>query len=186
MRILLNLLSEENKDRLKRRFHLQLLLWQFLLLVSIEAIYCGLIIGTAYIVGYKLESVQTTNAISDKGGDMRQLSQYETRFRSANDIVDHVDRWRKQHIEWTGLLQTLEDLLPDGVAFEKITTDGYHITIAGRSDTRDSFLLLSDRMKQASCIQDLNFPLSDILSQSNVGFHIDFTFKRGCLQGKNI
>jgi hypothetical protein len=42
---------------------------------------------------------------------------------------------------------------------------------------------MQENIKQNSCLEALNTPLSNLFSETNVQFQIDFTVKQECLRG---
>jgi hypothetical protein len=55
--------------------------------------------------------------------------------------------------------------------------------LVGTADTRDTFLALQRNLQENSCFEAVNTPLSNLFSETNVQFEIDFIVKPECLRG---
>jgi Tfp pilus assembly protein PilN len=76
--------------------------------------------------------------------------------------------------------------LPGGVRVQKLVTKEYQVLLSGTADTREAFLQMEAALKKDSCFTQFNAPLSNLFTETNVSFQIDFVVKEECLRGREI
>lgn len=187
MKTLLNLLPEEKKKAIERRLHFRFLLWQLFLMFLLEGFYLSILFGIYFVLDFQLRSYQATGAETAAASvQERKLNEYQQKFRDANEAVDMASRIERSHLYFTKTFLLLGDLLPNGIAVSRMTTKEYVVMLAGKADKRDDLLLLDDRLKNSACIENVNIPISNLFSQENVDFQIDFSIKPECLHQNSL
>ncbi len=112
-----------------------------------------------------------------------EYDRYEEKFEATNKSVRAAGGYLALHTSFSDLLRQIEALLPPNTRIEKISTQSYKIFLTGTTDTRDTFLRFQENLKQNPCFESVNAPLSNLFSETNVQFEIDFSVKPECLRG---
>lgn len=189
MKILLNLLPEDKKESVQRHLHYRFLLWQLFLLFTLTVFYFGILVSIYFILDFQLKGLRTVgmNHASSTSGEEERLNQYEKKFQEINELVEVVNRMEGSHLYFSNAFFLLDTILPDGVSIDHMTTNEYTISITGTADKREDLLLLDERLKQSKkCITAVNVPVSNLFSQKDIDFQIDFTVVPDCLKNSSI
>lgn len=189
MKTLLNLLPEEKKDAIQNRLRSRFLLWQLFLVLVLEIFYFSMLIGTYFILDYQLKSLENIvghSALSSRAEDKR-LSEYENKFQATNVQVDVINRIDRSHLYFSNVFILLDALVPSGITINQMKTNEYVVSLSGRAAKRDNLLLFDKELKGAEkCITDVNIPVSNLFSQENIDFQIDFSLKPECLKFSQV
>lgn len=182
MRILLNLLPQEKQQELSRRFYSRFFLWQTCLILVLVVFYTAVLGGIYFLLHYQVKGAQSAlESFNQYNQESKKLTEYQESFRQANSLSADVSRYLDQHHRWGKLLVLLEGLTPEGVSLVGLTTKEYTVSIAGRANTRDQFLAFESALKVAECTSDVKVPLSNLFTQTELDFQIDFNVKEECL-----
>lgn len=185
MRVLLNLLPEEGKTRIRRTYYNRFFFWQSLFLSAIVVFYVCLLGSIFYVLHENrttAERVESDRAATQV--EAKELGAYEEKFREVNRIAEQSNRFDREHLLWTELFVRLDRSVPEHVAFTSLSTKDYTVFVSGRARTRDDFLGLEKRLKDDPCFTDFNAPVSNLFSDKDVDFQIDFSMKEECIKGK--
>lgn len=184
MRVLLNLLPEEGRTIIRRKYYARFFFWQSTLLLFTEAFYLLMLGGVFLVVREKhtlAEEAEAERARTQSSA--AALTSYESKFRDANRLAEQSNRFDAEHLYWTELLRHLDRVVPPGVSLSTLSTKEYQVFIVGMAEERDDFLELEKRLKEESCLFDFTAPVTNLFSQKNVEFQIDFFIKQECLKG---
>lgn len=182
MRILLNLLPEEQKEELIQKFRFRFFLWQSMLILILQGYYALTLVGMYSMLDYQVRIARDSLTEFDQfNHEAKQLLAYQDEFKMANKMVATVNQYEKGHLQWGALFSLLRRRVPEGVTLIELSTKDYIVSLVGQSDTRDTFLKFEDSLKNDECVSDVKVPLSSLFSQTEVDFQIDFTLKRDCL-----
>lgn len=185
MRVLLNLLPEEGRAQIRMRYYNRFFFWQSLFLFMITVFYLCLLGSIYFVLNENLLFAE--RADMDKTAirvEAKELRAYEEKFREANRIAEQANRFDRGHLHWTELFVHLDGLVPENVAFTSLSTKDYRVFIAGRALSRGDFLELEKRLKSEECFTDFRNPVSNLFSEKDVDFQIDFSVKEACIKGK--
>ncbi|MFA9262255.1 MAG: hypothetical protein ACEQSB_02760 [Undibacterium sp.] len=182
MKILLNVLPEEKKDALIRKFRSRFFLWQTTLLLILELYYAVALCGIFMILNYQSRTAsEALVAFEQYNEEARKLVTYQDEFKSVNAITENVSRYQKFHFHWSALFHLLDELTPKGVVIIQLLTKDYTVSISGQAETRDQFLEFEAALKGADCVSDVRVPISNLFSQKEIDFQVDFKIKKECL-----
>lgn len=185
MKILLNLLPEERRASNQRKLRFRFLVWQLFLLFVLELFFVTILAGIWFILDFQLKTVQAEDQSYASGfAGQKTLNRYEDAFRSTNDLVDTVGKIDTAHFSFTTVFLLLKDTVPPGIALTGLTTKNTSIHLVGQALQRDDILAFRDKLGSSDCLQNVNVPLSDLFSQKNVVFQLDFDIKPACLRKK--
>jgi len=188
MKILLNLLPEEQKRLIERGLHGRILLWQFFMLFLLELLFLGILITVVFLLTIDLQSQvmlsQNSNVATQK--DQQSLKQYEDKFLGINEALGVVGKIQGSHVYFSQLFRILDTTLPKEVLLKNMTTRDRVVTLIGVANTRENLLAFEDELKKSACVEDVNVPLSNLFSQKNLDFQLDFTIKLDCLHKNQL
>jgi Tfp pilus assembly protein PilN len=182
MRILLNVLPEEKRERIVRRFRNRFFLWQTMLILLLEIYYVAVLGGIFTILKYQTEvGTESLAAFDQYSEETKRLVRYQEEFKLANAQTEKVTRYQQARFRWSALFTLLQDVAPEGVVIVGLLTKDYTVSIAGQARTRDQFLAFESALKEAECVSDVRVPISNLFSQKEIDFQVDFKLKRECL-----
>jgi hypothetical protein len=185
MKTLLNLLPEEKKDAIQNRLRSRFLLWQLFLVFVLEAFYLTMLVSTYLVLDYQLKSLKGLEASSPLASqeDIDRLSGYEQTFEETNALVEDVSRIDAAHLHFSQVFKILDPLLSSGITINELATVEYRVSLAGVAKDRDDLLRLDERLKSAKeCVTDVNIPISNLFSQKDIDFQMDFSILPDCLK----
>lgn len=88
----------------------------------------------------------------------------------------------KNHLSFVQVFLLLDTLTPEGITVDHLATKNYTILLTGKAKNREDLLLFDQKLKESSCIEKVNIPISNLFSQENVEFQVDFDIKNECLK----
>ncbi len=184
MKTLLNLLPEEKKDAIQNRLRSRFLLWQLFLVFVLEIFYLSMLVSTYLILDFQLKSLQGIgqNVGQSSGSDERRLSEYEKKFQDTNTQVDIVERIDRSHLHFSRIFLLLDTLTPPGIIVNQLKTEEYKVSLSGKAAKREDLLLFDKQLKDSmECITEVAIPVSNLFSQVDIDFQLDFSVKQECL-----
>ncbi|MFZ2187178.1 MAG: hypothetical protein WAV46_00920 [Candidatus Moraniibacteriota bacterium] len=183
MKTLLNLLPEENKKNIQRKIHFRFFLWQLFLLFALEVFYTSILVSTYIILDFQLQSMQAIGQQNDKvRGEQVTLNAYQRKFRETNLTTEAIGKIQDNHFSFTRIFLLLDTLLPEGITIDHLTTKNYTVLLTGKAAKRDDLLAFDAKLKESSCVEDVNVPISNLFSQENIDFQVDFGIIKECLK----
>lgn len=186
MRILLNLLPEEKKHLLSRRFFSRFFLWQSSLLLILILFYLSILASMYFLLHYQRGISETSLASFDQyNEEAKKLVQYQESFKQVNGLTRDIGRYLDGHLQWGNLFTLLDTITPQGVGLVELTTKDYTVSLIGQADTREAFLEFEAALKASSCTSDVKVPISNLFEQKEIDFQLDFNLKRECLLDKS-
>lgn len=183
MRILLNLLPEERKAALAVRFFSRFFLWQTALVLLLLLFYISILGGIYFLLRHEAAANQNILSSFDQfDTETKRLLEYQEAFKETNAVTEDLSRYFSRHLEWGKLFRTLEALTPDGVVYSQLLTKDYTVSLVGQAETREQFLAFEAALKGSDCVSDVKVPLSNLFSQTELDFQIDFNIRPACLE----
>lgn len=184
MRVSLNLLPEENKIALARKLFDRFLFRQAVLFFSVVVFYMAVLWSVYYIVHENRTFIESAEMqLANSRLESKELARYESKFRDANALSAQANGFFGSHPDWTGFLKRMDRLVPPDVSLTALTTTGSRISLSGTAKTRDDFLALESALKGDECFSDFLIPVSNLFSEKNVEFQMDFSVREQCLIG---
>ncbi len=187
MKTLLNLLPERKKKDIQSRLHFRFFLWQLFLVFSLKLFYLIILLSIYFILDYQLDSLRKTGEQYDAAyAEQKTLDVYQKKFKEVNEIVEEAGKIEHNHLSFTRVFTLLDSIVPERVAIERLTTKEYTVMLAGQAATRDDLLAFDARLKESACVKNVNIPISNLFSQDNVEFQMDFEIKAECLNHTSL
>ncbi len=183
MKILLNLLPEENKKNIQSKFYFRFFLWQLFLVFALEVFYASMLVSIYFVLDFQLQGLQLGGQQYDNAhAEQKTLGVYQQKFKETNEAVDIIGHIDQSHFSFTKVFLLLDTVTPDGIVIDHVTTKNYTVLLTGTAATRDDLLAFDTGLKGSACTENVNVPLSNLFSQRDVEFQIDFGIKKECLR----
>ncbi len=189
MKILLNLLPEEKKTASRKNVHGRFLLWQLFLTFFLEGFFILILFGIFLVLDLEYQSIHQSNSLQNDNAMNEAdaaLIQYESKFRGTNEAIDVIGRFDATHLYFTQIFRLLDAVQPEGIVLRDLSTNDKVVSLAGTAATRDDIIGFTDRLKAHECVSNANVPLSNLFSESNIDFQIDFEMATQCLRRNNL
>ena len=181
--IKLNLIPAYKKREIGRanRLH-QIFKWEIVISFLILMLFV-ILLSVYSIVRMNLQAATLESSSSDSG-KYAQLKQYDEKLKEANSEVGVVDKIQRGQFYWSGIFNKINALILPGIKLSGINTQNLDVYLTGNADTRDHLMAFKEKLAGESCFQNVNLPISDLVSQVNVDFQIQFTIKDSCLKNQ--
>lgn len=188
MKILLNLLPEEKKRAVERGLHARIFLWQFFLLFLLELFFLGLLFTITILLQVELDGVKLTSQIASQGieKDKVDLTKYESKFLGINEAIGTIGKIEDRHLHFSQLFRILDGVQPKEVFLRQMITKDRRVTLSGIAGTRDDLLLFEEQLKASACVEGVDVPLSNLFSQKDLEFQIEFSVTADCLHKNSL
>lgn len=178
MKITLNLIPPFEKERLRRKKQLRMLVrWEFAL-SALLVIFILTLVSVNYIFSLNISLLLAERG---QGAEYKKIEELQNNIKEINADVLEVEKIQKGQLYWTRLGELLNRSIPDGIMLKSVATKNYGISLSGKSDTRGELVKLKEALEKEECVSELNFPLSNLISKEDVDFQIDFKIKKECL-----
>lgn len=185
MKVLLNLLPEEGRELIRRKYHNRFFLWQTTLFLLAEVFYIALLIGILLVL--KMDYVHVEEVANNRirtQSDSKVLGEYEMKFQEVNRLAAQSLNFSRKHLEWADLFVHFGSLVPENVTLTSLLTKDYVISLSGVAKTRDDLLSFERNVKEDACFTSFDLPVSNLFSQENVDFQMNFSVQDVCLKMK--
>lgn len=183
MKVLLNLLPEQHREAVRRKYYDRFFFRQAVIVFAIECFCLLLLVGVFLLIRenrLSMERFESEQSSSEAG--MEELARYEARFADVNAVIDESMCFHREHVSWADFLATFENAVPEEVTLSRLSTKDYQVFLAGTAETRDDFLELERRLKAEACFADVSAPVSNLFSKEHVDFQVDFSVRSECLK----
>lgn len=185
MKVWINLLPEDKKKIVQRKHLDRFLFRQAVLLLSVTAFYLAVLGTVLFIV--RQDRIFFGSVVAQESAPRQEsdeLLRYESAFRDANALASRMNLYKDSRPDWAGFLLRLDRLVPKNVYMGSIATKEGRVFLSGTAATRDDFLALESSLKGDECLADFQTPVSNLFSEKDVVFQMDFSVRPSCLIGK--
>lgn len=184
MRVLLNLLPEEGRESIRKRYYNRFFFWQAVFLLGIELFYLAVLGGILLVIHENRLSLERTETERVQTNvEVKKIAEYESQFRDANRLSGQTLEFHRRHLSWTELFLRLDRLVPDRVSITSLATKEYGVFLSGYAVSRDDFLEFEKRLKSEPCFTGFVVPVSNLFSEKDVEFQVDFSVREECARG---
>lgn len=184
MKIKINLLPRENKEEIAKAGCFRAVLgWEavIFLIISTEIAF---LFGINYLLNFNLRLVSEEKNSSSDSAQYETIKYYENKFSEINSKLSKISDVSSGQIYWSELFLKLNDTVPDDVEISGLSTKNFSVSLAGKAKTRDDLLLFKDNLSQEECFENVNLPLSNLVSKEDIVFQIDLEIKESCIKKK--
>ncbi|HMN19579.1 MAG TPA: hypothetical protein PKA31_03230 [Candidatus Moranbacteria bacterium] len=181
MDISLDLLPVQRKQELRRARIFRMLVREQAVFLLPLLMFIGILGGVVLVLKTDQQSVISAGAMGEGQGQFQELKVFEEEFQRTNDSVERIMKMEKAHLHWSRALRDLGRLLPQGAIVSELSTKDYTVMLRGKAKTREDLLSLKSALEGYGCAENVQVPLSNLVSRTDVEFQVDFTLKKECL-----
>jgi Tfp pilus assembly protein PilN len=182
MEININLIPGYKKEEIARSRHLKLIIkseiWVFLLLV----ILAYFIFGLNKVVDMNVEMLATSQKLENEGEKYQEIKKYEEGFKEINGDISEILKIKKDQLYWSVMLDRLSSGTNAGIEINSLANKDYSVYLAGRANNRDDLISFKDTLSRDDCFEEVDLPLSNLVTQENIDFQMDLKIKEACLK----
>ncbi len=136
------------------------------------------------VLGVEIDSLKEMNSAKGTLQESQDLKKYEEKFEEINEKTAQAGEFQDKHVYWSQVLKETSQLVPDGVYLTAMVIKERKISLSGKARQRDTLLEFQNKLKDSPCLENVNMPLSNLVSRENVVFQIDINVKADCLKRK--
>lgn len=185
MKIFLNLLPPERKESLVNAFYAKTFLAHLVVVAGLFLL-VDVALGMYFFRSLQQEQQAIAQAGVNNTAAQEEYRSYQETFETINQKTRSADGYLTVHTSFSWLLSEIEGALPGGVRVQKLVTKEYQVLLSGTADTREAFLQMEAALKRDGCFTQFNAPLSNLFTETDVSFQIDFMVKEECLRGREV
>jgi Tfp pilus assembly protein PilN len=184
MNIEINLLPPEKKKEIQTAKQFRAVLGWEAVIFSVGIIFFGFIFGINYLLNLNLQLVSKSKGSEVSGSQYETIKYYENKFSEINTKISKISNVANDQIYWSILFSKLENAIPDNVTLDGLSTKNFSVYLAGKAKTRDDLLIFRDNLTKEECFDNMNLPLSNLVSKEDIVFQIDMEIKENCIKNK--
>lgn len=185
MKIYLNLLPKERKNKIKRKKIVHLIMGQWMRLFFIILIFIGALLSFNFVLKIQLGTLETTRSLEESQKEFQKISQYEKTFKEMNKQTIFISNIQTGHLYWSEALLKLEKIISDGISITDLTAENNHISLAGKAKTRNSLVEFKNIINGSDYFNNAEIPVSNFIAKKNIDFQMDIELNENCLKNKN-
>jgi|GEM_PF-6706398 len=179
MRIYLNILPEEKKEKMR----LQKVTFRLVIqTIAFFAILCFFLL-TLIAILWGMHLQKETLAVREEEGNKvsyEKLREYDNLFTKTNRNVALYTNMLEKQDHYTHILDKVASHRSEKIFIDKIVFSGKNIELSGRASQREDILYLEDALKEDTCFFDVEVPLESLVQKENVSYTMTFLFTEDC------
>lgn len=165
----LNLISEESRREIKLR-HISEILKRINFNVLIAAIFLAALFYSSNLIFqsyYKKLTRQSSLIVRDS-----QIG--NSQAKEMSDRLDYIDNLQKEFTAWSFVIEDISKRTNDEIVFYSISFNKKEkqAILRGLAKSRGGLIALKDALGASETFTNINFPIKNILEQSNINFEI--------------
>lgn len=182
MKINLNLLSAQRIEAIKESKKMRIILKWGVEIMGILLVVFILLLNINYILKTNLNF--TVENFGKNGLDSKyaEMERYGQKIKELNSKTQDIKDIQEGQIYWSKLFLKLNGILNSDVILTNFSNKDFAIFLVGKAKTRDALVSLKNSLENEECFQDINLPLSNLVSRDNVTFQIEFIVKEECVK----
>lgn len=184
MKIKINLLPPNNKEEIANGGCFRAVLGWELMIFFIMLMGIVFLFGINYLLDINLLLVSEGKDNSSNTAQYETIKYYENKFSEINSKLSKISDITSGQIYWSEFFLKLNNATPDSVEISGLSTKNFLVSLAGKAKTRDDLLLFKDNLIREECFENVNLPLSNLVSREDVVFQIDLEIKESCIKKK--
>ncbi len=135
-------------------------------LIAVTVIAILLTISRAILANDLNETARRTNIITSSNQPVMQA------IHNLNIVLKALNTVADEYTPWSRWLSSFASVIPAGNQISDLTLQRQErtITLRGRSAKRDNLLQFKSNLEASGLIEDISFPLSNLLLRENIDF----------------
>lgn len=184
MPIEINLLPENKKEEIARAERFRSVLGWEMIAFLIGAAVISFLVGVGYLLDFELKADDAMAKNGLSGEQYQTIDYYQAKFTEINAKLNKIVSIDASQLYWSRLFLKLDAIVPSGVEISALSSKDYAVYLTGKAKNRDDLILFKERLSQDDCFQDVNLPLSDLVSKENIAFQIDLDVNSDCIKNR--
>ena len=119
---------------------------------------------------------------SNNSQQYEEIKKLDAGFEKINSETKDIASIQKSQLYWSNLFLELSGALRDGIEIGELATKNYTILLSGKAQDRDLLIAYKENLEKSGCFSEINLPLSNLVSKTDIAFEIDFKIKEECLK----
>jgi len=182
---IINLLPKTRQQELSHEAVLRSLLF----VVTLTLVSFGLVIlaqlATRVYLQAQANTIKGQIASLQQEVNGQQNTDVKTKVQGVNNLINDYNNLANSYPKWSKVLVAFAKLPPSGLVISSmnIDTTADSITINGQSPTRDLVIeLYNNILDDTAEFYNVDYPLENIVSATNVNFHFTFYIQSSLLK----
>ena len=184
MKIYLNLLPEERKNKIKRKKFIHLIVGQWIRLSFMALIFVAVLASFNLVLNTKLKALKTTRGLEESQKEFQKISQYEKTFKQVNKQSAFISNIQAGHFYWSEALSRLEKAVSDKISLTKLSAENNQLSLSGKAKTRDDLVKFKNTINDFDCFDSVEVPVSNFIAKENINFQMNIKVSENCLKKK--
>lgn len=182
MKILLNLLPQEQKYTTERHVRFRMIVAQGSALLLLAGFYCAILFSISFLLSAQLKNdSDASRQTESQSKALTDIATYETAFRTANTKSAELSKMLAQHVTWGDFFRSLDESVPSNIVITNLLSKDDQLTLSGTAKNREALLEFQRRMNDSPCFSESSVPLSNLLEKENIDFALSTTIQEKCL-----
>jgi Tfp pilus assembly protein PilN len=184
MKIGINLLPESKKSEIKKAEKFRTILGWEVVILCMGLIFFVFIAGIDYLLRFnlQLDELNKDNALSEE--QYKTIDYYENKFSEINAKLGKISSITDGQLYWSRLYFRLSQITPDNIEITSLSTKNFSVFLAGKAKAREDLLVFKDKLSQDECFENVDLPLSNLVSKEDIVFQMDLEVKEACIKNK--
>ncbi len=123
------------------------------------------------------KALQNRFALEEGASKKLKTEEILSQVRLAKTKISTLSTFISNSSRASLLLDQMLSELPPGVSVDQLSITGSGFTIRGQALTRDNLLQFERNLRESDRFQDISFPFSDIIRQSDINFAVQGKLK---------
>jgi len=151
MKIKLNLLPEERKNKIKNKKIIHLFIWQESMLIVATLLILGVVFSVTQIIDIQAKSLDTQVSSNSSEGNYAKIKKYEETLAEAKVRIRNIDKVQKNNIDWINAFNEINKNIPDDITLRSISNNEYVVHLSGRAKDRDELIKMRSQIEKSKC-----------------------------------
>ena len=184
MKIRINLLPENRKILARNKKRFKSIIEQEILFILPVVVFIFMLIGINLVLKVQNSSIDISNKMLGDQEGYKDMKSYEEKANFINTKVLDIRKIKESTMSWSGVINEMINVMPEGISLSNLSTADYKITLIGKANNRETLIAFKNLILESSCFENANVPLSNLVVKENVNFEMDFDVKKECLLKK--
>ncbi len=182
MEIKINLIPPYRKEEITKAKRFSLVIRMGLAILSVFILFFSFLFGLYETLEINLSAVSNYQKPSLESSKYEKIRKFDEEFEKINSRTDQVMMISNDQLYWSDLFVLLSKSTIPGIEVTDLATNNYGVSLAGKADDRDDLIAFKDKLVAEDCFDNVNLPLSNLVSKENIAFQMDFNIKEECLK----
>ncbi|MFA5961142.1 MAG: PilN domain-containing protein [Parcubacteria group bacterium] len=182
MKIGINLLPQDKKDEILKNERFRSVLGWEIVFFCTGLVFFTFIFGIDYLLRFDLQANSEIMGNNLNGAQYQTIAYYENKFSEINAKLTKISAISSGQLYWSNFFLMLNRATPHSIEIIGLSTKDFSVHLMGKAKTRDDLLSFRDNLSKEECFENVNLPLSDLVSKEDIAFQIDLGIKENCIK----